>query len=513
MFKLLGSCLFLFASALLAQTPDTATIQGQVTDPSRAAVPGVRVAARNQQTGLERTALTDGAGNYSLAGLPVAGSYQIAATRQGFADAQVKDVTRAGGAPAGIDLQLSVSGGQTQVTVTGTVGEVRTDAPQIGTRLGERQIEETPLLRRRITNLPLFNAANPPPLSQGGGFLNQTPFPTNGAGRRQALFVTDGATNNDSWGRQTLFSTLPVSAVAEMSVLANAFSAEYGATVGGVINIVTKSGGSAFHGDVLELWRPADTAATLSGFTAANATSGNQLTSDSLGQSAVSLGGPFSTSLSSKTHFFAAGEFSREDKGSPVTSPVAPGIFIGHYRGWLGLLRLDRQIDGRNNLFFRGNVDGFHDTNPNGIVGGNSLPTVARVFRRRTYSEELGETAVLSPNLLNNVRVHFQIASPITQFDPVVYGTQFQVPIAGVGTFTTGTSQAALLINRQYQINDTLSTTKGRHQLRFGTDVLLLNNVGVQFQIASPITQFDPVVYGTQFQVPIAGVGTWNCVP
>src|ERR1039458_2779125 len=80
MFKLLGSCLFLCASAVLAQTPDTATIQGQVTDPSRAAVPGVRVAARNQQTGLERTALTDGAGNYSLAGLPVAGSYQIAAT-------------------------------------------------------------------------------------------------------------------------------------------------------------------------------------------------------------------------------------------------------------------------------------------------------------------------------------------------------------------------------------------------------------------------------------------------
>src|ERR1019366_1172155 len=159
MFKLLGSCLFLFASAVLAQTPDTATIQGQVTDPSRAAVPGVRVAARNQQTGLERTALTDGAGNYSLAGLPVAGSYQIAATRQGFADAQVKDVTLAGGATASIDLQLRVSGGQTQ------------------------------------------------------------------------------------------FSTLPVSAVAEMSVLANAFSAEYGATVGGVINIVTKSGGSAFHGE------------------------------------------------------------------------------------------------------------------------------------------------------------------------------------------------------------------------------------------------------------------------
>ena len=483
MFKYLGSCLFVFGFGVLAQTPDTATIQGQVTDASRAAVAGVQVAAKNQQTGLERTALTDGAGNYALAGLPVAGTYEITARKQGFADAEVKDVTLAGGATAGINLQLNVAGGQTQVTVIGTVGDVRTDAPQIGTRFGEEQIDETPLASRRISNLPMLNAANRPAISQGDVFMNQTLFTTNGAGRRQALFVTDGATNNDSWGRQTLFSTVPVLAVEEMSVQANAFSAEYGATVGGVINIVTKSGGSKLHGDVLELWRPADTSATLSGFTAANATSGNQLTSDSLGQSAVSLGGP----LSGTTHFFAAGEFSREDKGSPVTSPVAPGIYIGHYRGWLGLVRLDHQINERNNLFFRSNLDGFHDTNPNGIVGGNSLPTVARVFRRRTYSEELGETAVLTPNLLNNVRVQFQLASPITEFDPVVYGTQFQVPITGVGTFTTGTSQAALLINRQYQINDTLSTTKGRHQLRFGFDVLHAHNGGNSKEFGGPI--------------------------
>src|ERR1035437_3225942 len=249
MLKLLGSCLLIFASGVFAQTPDTATIQGQVTDPSRAPVPGVQIAASN----------------YSLAGLPVAGKYQITATRQGFADAQVKDVTLVGGATAGINLQLSVSEGQTQITVTGTVGEVRTDAPQIGTRLGAQQMEETPLLSRRINNLPMLNAANRPAISQGDVFMNQTLFTTNGAGRRQALFVTDGATNSDSWGRQTLFSTLPVLAVEEMNVLANAFSAEYGATAGGVINMVTKSGGSKFHGDVLELWRPADTAAALSG--------------------------------------------------------------------------------------------------------------------------------------------------------------------------------------------------------------------------------------------------------
>ena len=114
---------------------------------------------------------------------------------------------------------------------------------------------------------------------------------------------------------------------------------------------------------------------------------------------------------------------------------------------------IDRQLDEHGNLFLRSNVDAFYDTNPNGIVGGNSLPT-----RRRGCSggaltrNEIGETAVLSPRLVNNVRVQFQLASPITEFDPVVYGTQYQVPISTGGTFTTGTSQSALLLNRQYEV-------------------------------------------------------------
>src|SRR5260370_39824369 len=79
MLKFRGSW-FLFVSVVFAQTPDTATIQGQVTDVSRAAVPGVHIAARNQENGLERTALTDAAGNYSLPGLPVAGASYAQAT-------------------------------------------------------------------------------------------------------------------------------------------------------------------------------------------------------------------------------------------------------------------------------------------------------------------------------------------------------------------------------------------------------------------------------------------------
>lgn len=488
--------LFLIFSALnlFSQTTDTATIRGRVIDQTRAVVGGVRVSVRNDATGVERSAESSADGNFTLAGLPVGGAYELTAEKQGFSSAKLSAIVLAAGAAAELAVQLTVAGGQAQVTVTGTAGEVRTDAPQLGVRLDARQMEETPLLNRRITNLPMLSAANRPAINQGDIFTNQTLFTTNGAGRRQTWFEVDGATGNDSWGRQTVFSTLPLLALQEMTVLSNAFSAEYGGSTGSVVNIVTKTGGKEFHGDLLELWRPSGTAAALSGFTSSNATSGNQLTSDTLGQTAASLSGPVGSS--GTTHFFAAGEYSRQERASPVTSPIAPGVFVGNYRGWLGMVRLDHQINSANSLFFRGNLDGFYDTNPNGIVGGNSLPSVARAFRRRTYSLELGATSVVSPWLINNVRVQFQLASPITQFDPAVYGTQYQVPISTGGTFTSGTSQSALLLNRQYQISDTISAVRGKHQIRWGGSAIHAHNGGDSKEFGGPI-YLGQFVYNT----------------
>jgi hypothetical protein len=465
-----------------AQTPDTATLRGSVIDQTRAAVPMVQVTVTNTITGLKRTAQTDDSGNYSIAGLPV-GTYDVVAGKQGFAEMKPASVTLAGGTTVDVDLQLNAAGGTTQVTVAGAVGEVRTDGPQLGDRLDAEQMEDTPLLNRRITYLPLLNAANRQAINQGDVFMNEDMFTTNGAGRRQTWFEIDGANGNDSWGRQTLFGNLPLGAVQEMTILNNGFSAEYGASTGSAVNIVTKSGGSQYHGDFLELWRPSATAAALSGFTAANGASGNDIINDALGQSALSLSGP----LGSKTHFFVAGENSRETKGSPIISPLDPTVFEGAYHGWLAFMRLDHQIDAKNNLFYRFDADMFTDTNPNGIVGGNSLPTVDRIFHRRTYSNEIGETAVLSPQLLNNVRLQFQLASPITEFDPVVYGTQYQVPISSGGTFTTGTSQSALLMNRQYEISDTLSAVWGNHQVKFGGDGILAHTGGNSKEFGGPI--------------------------
>jgi hypothetical protein len=480
------SSFFLFLAVMLAaQTTDTAAINGQVVDQSHAVVPGVTVTATNTLTGLKRAATTDSGGWFSVTSLPIAGDYEVTAKKEGFAEAHAGKLTLEAGTTADLSLQISVAAGKTEITVTGVPGEVHTDGPQLGDRIDVQQVQEMPTLNNRVTYLPLLNAANRQAINQGDVFMNQDMFTTNGAGRRQTWFEVDGSTGNDSWGRQTMMSSVPAAAVQEMTILENGFSAEYGGGTGSAVNIVTKGGGSKIHGEVGETWRPSATEAALSGFNSTTAASGNDVTSDTLGQTQAALSGPVGTD--GRTHFFVDGEFSRQDRASPIISPVAPGSFVGHYRGGLAFLRLDHQINDKNTIFFRSLFDGFHDTNPNGIVGGNSLPTVARTFHRRSFSEELGETAVLSPTLLNNIRVQFQLAAPITQFIPVVYGTEFSVPISSGGTFTSGTSQSALLMNRQYQVADTLSKMKGRHSIRFGANMIYAHTGGDSKEFGGPI--------------------------
>ena len=125
-------CVFSFFSFhLSAQTPDTAVVRGSVVDQSHAVVAGADITISNQHTGLKRTAQTDASGKFSVSGLPIGGEYEISAQKQGFALA-TSNVTVIGGATAEMNFQLSPAAEKTEILVTGAVGEVRTDLPQIG---------------------------------------------------------------------------------------------------------------------------------------------------------------------------------------------------------------------------------------------------------------------------------------------------------------------------------------------------------------------------------------------
>ena len=112
--------------------------------------------------------------------------------------------------------------------------------PQIGRRLDSPQIDETPILGRKVTTLPLLNAAFRQAKGTGDLFVNQTYFATGAGSRRTTTVTLDGANNDEAWGRQTMMATVPLGAVQEMTVLSNAFSSEFGWTSGPALNIVTE---------------------------------------------------------------------------------------------------------------------------------------------------------------------------------------------------------------------------------------------------------------------------------
>jgi hypothetical protein len=471
---------------LLAQTPDTATVHGTVVDSSYAAIVDATVVTTSVQNGMSRKVKTDNSGHFAVVGLKGTDSYDLTVSKDGFAPSHIKGIKLVAGSSANLELHLSVAGLSTEVTVQGAFGQVRIDQPQIGDTLSIEQIQHTPLLGNKITYLPLLNAANRPAINQGDIFMNQNLFTTNGSGRRQQYFIIDGVSGNDSWGRQTIFTSLPRDSVAEMSVLTNSFSAEYGASTGALINITTKAGGTRFHGYATQLWRPSAAEAGLAGYTEGTAPAGNAVTNDTVQQTDLAISG----ALPTKTYMFIGSELSREFRASPVNTAIETLNYIGNYREWLGYLRLDRELTAKTSVFYRFNLDAYKDTNPNGIVGGASLPTVARVFHKRTYANVLGITTVLGSSLVNNGRLQFQLGSPITEFAPVINSTQVVVPIVNGGStasFTSGTSQSALLMNRQYQFTNTVSVTKSRHQLSVGADVLYAHSGGDSKEFGGPL--------------------------
>lgn len=462
-----------FALVLGAQTPETANIQGHITDQAGAAVAGAQVSVTNSVTGEQRMATTDSGGNYAIANLPIAGTYQLTVTKSGFATAQTKAITLVGGQTALIDSQLNVSAATSTVTVTGTVGEVQADEPQLGNYIPSTEISNLPLYDNQITYVPLLNSANRPAINMGDQFMDEDLITTNSGGRRQTSYIVDGVQANDDWGRQTIFSNLPAPTVQEMTVLESPFSAQYGWTGGGLVNIVSKSGTDQLHGELYDMVRPQGTEAGLSGFTSTNATSGNDLAYDKMNQVGWDIGGP----IGAHTQFFVGGEDTKRERGSPVISPIEPEIFEGVYGDGLMYARLDHQFSANNDLFFRADVDRYYDTNPLiGAVGGNTLPSVQRIFRRYTYTGELGDTWALTPNVVNSIHLQYQLADPITEFDPVDYSTAYTVQLAipnvftTAPTFTEGTSSSAKLTNHQYEPNDTVTWVKGRHTLQIGAD-------------------------------------------
>jgi hypothetical protein len=484
--------LALLAAPLFAQSPNTASLIVDVVDQSGAIVPDARVAVVNNATGATRDALSGTDGSATIPALPLTGTYTVTVSKEGFGDEQRSNITLRSGETATLRVTLLVGSEAAGVTVYGTTEGVRAD-PQIGRRFDSDLINEIPILGRKLTTLPLFNAAFRQAKGTGDLFVNATYFVTGAGSRRTTTYTLDGATNDEGWGRQTMIATVPIGAVQEVTVLSNAFSSEYGWTAGPAVNVVTKSGTNNLIGDALFMIRPGDwqadsfetdgycppsvetctTPATLQSISPVDIP-------DELSQYSASVGGSL---VKDRTFFFAAADYTTQDRTTFLLPSNLP--YTGHYRQTLFNGRLDHTLTQAHTLMLRANVDRMSDDNPQDAVGGTNGPSVARRYSRRSWTTQANETAVLSADLLNEARFAFLNGDPVTKWEAQTLSTTYTR--GGTAPFTIGQSRASDLYGRQLQLADTLSWSRGSHYLRFGASVSRHTSGGTGNEPGTPI--------------------------
>jgi hypothetical protein len=480
--------LFAFCAApVAAQSPNTATMIVTVVDQTGAVVKDAKVSVVNTATGAVREVISGEEGSATIAALSLTGEYKVTVNMTGFTAEDVTGLTLRAGETATVKVKLVPSGGKSEVTVFGTVEGVRAD-PQIGRRLDSPQIDETPILGRKATTLPLLNSAFRQGKGTGDLFVNATYFITGVGSRRATTFTLDGANNDEAWGRQTAIATLPLGAIQEITILSNAFSSEFGWTSGPALNIVTKSGTNVFHGEGLFMYRPgswqAETFPTknfcatsvFSCITPITLKAINPVDiPDKLSQVSGSIGGPI---FKDKTFFFASADYTRQDRTTFLSTTLPAFVlpadghldYTGHYRQTLVDARLDHRLTSSQTLMGRFNVDRFDDDNPQDAVGGTSAPSVARRYARRSWTAQANYTSVFTTNLLNEARFAYLHGDPVTLWEAQNLSTTYTR--AGTVPFTIGQSRASDIFSHQVQFSDTLSWSLGKHYLRFGGSVI-----------------------------------------
>jgi hypothetical protein len=252
----------------------TASISGTVKDPSGAAIVGATVTATNVETGIVQRLHTNEQGYYSFQSMPL-GHYDVAVQQPGFRlfreTGLVLDVNSA----LVVDVAMQIGEVKEAVTVSGTAVHVETATTQMGEVIGGQEMTEVPLVTRSYTDLLALQpgvVSSPSQLTgayagafQSAGFalapvsgsLNTGGLSVNGMREAANGFILNGATVAETgFGGTAVIPNLD--SIAEFRILTNNFDAEYGNSSGGQINVITKSGGNAFHGDAFEFLRNTD---------------------------------------------------------------------------------------------------------------------------------------------------------------------------------------------------------------------------------------------------------------
>jgi len=502
-------------------------IQGTVTDPNGAVVPGAEVTITSPDTGLTRTIVTDDSGTYSVSELPI-GSYRIIVKKSGFqsppvsARVEVATTTRA-------DVQLAVAAATVDwVVVADQEPIVNAAQNNLGGSIQAKQLQELPVSGRDFTKMLVLvpgSGGDPSGVADSPGSFGL--FSINGNRGRSNNYLIDGTDMNDGYrnlpaiNQGGVFGTpatiLPMDAIQEMSII-NSTEAEYGRSSGATVNIVTRSGTNSVHGTAYEYYRN-------SRLDARNFFNTKPLPQDTFhnNQFGFSLGGPIKKN---KTFWFVSYEGQRETVGIPtvarvpttaeiatakannggVVNPVIANLLARNpwpapnqtpdangnnlqiannaFNRVNSFIGKDDQHIGKDDLLTARYYFGKSNQSfPLALVGGGILPGFNTVTPTDVNIFSVSYTHVFSPRLLIELRGGYNRFKETffpedRSFNPSSIGLNmgtsaqdFGLPLIGVNGFATlgaNTSVPRGRVDTNTQLFGNVSYTAGRHNWKFG---------------------------------------------
>lgn len=543
---ILFSCLLFIGSTnfISAQATATAELRGSVKDPSGAAVAGATITATDNSKGTTRTVTSDADGNYVVLSLPPS-TYTVKIEASGFASKTVNNVLLEVGQQLALDVDLTI--GDVGAVVDVAAGEaalVDTERTQQSTVISSKQLNNLPINRRNFLDFALLT----PGVSDADNVNDSTDFrvaqtPQSGLsfggnnGRGNSINVDGSTADTPSGGARSVVSQ---EAVQEFQVDRNSYNAEFGGASGGMVNIVSKTGGNSFHGSAFGYFRNKV-------FDARNAFDNNPNGKSpfSRQQFGGSIGGKIKEN---KTFFFVSAEGLHQKQTSFVTLndsltnglrispsnaasdqtfflnylaskpaflPLATGVrngltlpteltrnLYGATNGQFPAKDTNALVSGRIDHTFSESDTAFIRFNyakidsENQATGALNSASRGRAIDNPSGGVLFSENHTFNSTTINEFRAQFSYYRlKVTPNDP----TGPEINILGYGNFARDIFLPSDSITRSFDVADTLSLVRGSHTIKAGV-VFQHNRVSTTSETYLPGTfRFGALPFATLF--------------
>ncbi|HWG51311.1 MAG TPA: carboxypeptidase regulatory-like domain-containing protein [Candidatus Acidoferrales bacterium] len=479
-----GACLIvaLLTTSFSFGQAITASLQGRVADKSGAVLPKATVTVTNTETGFSRSTVADDTGQYKITSLPV-GDYKVTAQASSF-QPQSRVLTLSVGDLVTLDFSLSPGAVEQQVTVTSESPLVEPTRTSTDSVIEQQKIQNLPVNGRQFIDFALLA----PGVTVGDTTSGSTDViiePVTklsfaGQNIHYNFIAIDGA-DNTSTASGVQKTTPSTDAVREFRVINNTYSVQAGRAVGGIVNIITKSGTNDVHGSVYEYFR--NDAMDANSELAAPGL--NKLQQNQFG---FTIGGPI---RKGKTFYFGNYEGQRRNENPFYNSIILNNLTqINQFKANFGLpaeqlnvnresdydnfiVKLDHSFNDRQYAFLRYFFNDGRLTNVSPLNDGFDLPSGFKENNLRDQSLAGSLSSTFTPNLVNEARYQFGHRT----FDFPTVTTQPHLEV--LNTFTAGVNRGNpdFYQESRNEIVDNVTWQHGKHTISFGGDFSHVNTL------------------------------------